>query len=137
MPSWGRQDGGSLLDEQIHELTLLITKGDTVVQGKPAWELATEIAKEKIAHGAPEPQRPTDGHGAVLAGGGGRRQDLHRQGRLRRLPQRRERRGATGPNLSQIAVTAAERKPGHGCAGLHCMSRWFSPRRTSSPGTGR
>ena len=59
MPPGVAQDGGSLLDEQIHELTLLILKGDTVVQGKPAWELASEVAKEKIAHGAPEPQRPT------------------------------------------------------------------------------
>jgi mono/diheme cytochrome c family protein len=46
MPAWGRTDGGSLLDEQIHELTLLILKGDTVIQGKPAWEVATQIAKE-------------------------------------------------------------------------------------------
>src|SRR5262245_35899530 len=60
MPAWGREDGGPLLDEQIHELTLLILNGDAEVRGKTAWELTTEVAREKIAHGSPEPQRPTE-----------------------------------------------------------------------------
>jgi mono/diheme cytochrome c family protein len=60
MPAWGRRDGGPLLDEQIHELTLLIFKGDAEMRGKTAWELAAEVGKERIAHGAPEPQRPTE-----------------------------------------------------------------------------
>ena len=112
MPAWGRQDGGSLLDEQIHELALLILKGDMVVQGKPAWELATDIAKEKIAHGAPEPQRPTmdmaqfspeEAAGARIFTGKGGCVGCHNAGSGG---------GATGPNLSQIGTVAAERKPG-------------------------
>src|SRR5688572_4340872 len=61
MPAWGRSDGGSLLDEQIHELTLLITKGNMIVEGnKTGWDLANEVSKEKIAHGSPEPLRPSE-----------------------------------------------------------------------------
>ena len=112
MPAWGREDGGSLLDEQIHELTLLILKGDTVVRGKPAWELATEIAKEKIAHGSPEPQRPTIDlaslppeaqAGARLFTGKGGCVGCHNAGTGG---------GATGPNLSQIATVAQSDRPG-------------------------
>src|SRR5688572_14289973 len=112
MPPWGRADGGSLLDEQIHELTLLILKGDTLVQGKPAWELATEVAREKIAHGAPEPQRPTEdtsmlspaaqAGGRIFTGKGGC-VGCHNAGSGG---------GATGPNLSHIGTEGATRKPG-------------------------
>lgn len=112
MPAWGRADGGSLLDEQIHELTLLIVKGDTMVQGKRAWELAAEISKEKIAHGSPEPQRPTEdvaalspeaqAGGRIFTGKGGC-VGCHNAGSGG---------GATGPNLSQIATVGATRKPG-------------------------
>ena len=114
MPAWGREDGGTLLDEQIHELTLLITKGDKVIDhGRTAWEVAREVAREKIAHGAPEPERPqfvideslspdakagaeiVTGKGAcigchIVAGNGGQ----------------------TGPNLSQIGTVAGTRQPG-------------------------
>lgn len=112
MPAWGKSDGGSLLDEQIHELTLLIVKGEMTVQGKPAWELATEIAREKIAHGSPEPQRPTmdmaqfspeETAGARIFTGKGGCVGCHNAGSGG---------GATGPNLSQVATTAGERKPG-------------------------
>ena len=101
-------DGGSLLDEQIHELTLMIVKGDTVIQGKPAWELATEIAREKIAHGAPEPQRPTIDlatlppeaqAGARLFTGKGGCVGCHNAGSGG---------GATGPNLSHIATDGGD-----------------------------
>jgi mono/diheme cytochrome c family protein len=112
MPAWGRSDGGSLLDEQIHELTLLIVKGDTIIDGKKAWDLAAEISKEKIAHGAPEPQRPTEdltqlspeaqAGGRIFTGKGGC-VGCHNAGSGG---------GATGPNLSQIGTTAATRKPG-------------------------
>lgn len=112
MPAWGKTDGGSLLDEQIHELTLLILKGDTVVQGKPAWELASEVAKEKIAHGAPEPQRPSidtaqmtpdEAAGARIFTTKGGCVGCHNAGYGG---------GTTGPNLSQIATVGAERRPG-------------------------
>jgi mono/diheme cytochrome c family protein len=112
MPAWGREDGGSLLDEQIHEITLLIVKGDTVIQGKPAWELATEISREKIAHGAPEPQRPTEdvsmlspeaqAGGRIFTGKGGC-VGCHNAGSGG---------GATGPNLSHVGTDGASRKPG-------------------------
>ena len=115
MPAWGKQDGGTLLDEQIHELTLLVTKGDKVVDhNKTAWEIAREVSREKIAHGAPEPRRPEivetieltadekagqqiiTGKGAcigchIIAGGIG---------------------GQTGPNLSQVGAVAATRRDG-------------------------
>lgn len=112
MVAWGRQDGGSLLDEQIHELTLMITKGDKHIDGeRSAWEVVQEEAAEKIAHGATEPRKPeldvtglsdearvgarvftTKGCvGCHVAGGPG---------------------GQTGPNLSAIWTTAAQRKPG-------------------------
>jgi mono/diheme cytochrome c family protein len=112
MPAWGRADGGSLMDEQIHELTLLILKGDMVVQGKPAWELATEIAKEKIAHGAPEPVKPSinveglspdEAEGAKIFTGKAGCVGCHNAGSGG---------GASGPNLSHIGTDAATRKPG-------------------------
>ena len=113
MPPWGRTDGGPLLDEQIHELTLLITKGDMVIEGnKTAWEVASETGKEKIAHGAPEPRTPTidmaslspeEQAGARIFTGKGGCVGCHNAGSGG---------GATGPNLSQIATTGATRKPG-------------------------
>ena len=113
MPAWGRSDGGSLLDEQIHELTLLVTKGDMPIEGtKTAWELAGEKSKEKIAHGAPEPQVPTIDlsalppeaqAGAKIFTGKGGCVGCHNAGSGG---------GATGPNLSQIGTVGATRKPG-------------------------
>jgi mono/diheme cytochrome c family protein len=113
MPAWGREDGGSLLDEQIHELALLILKGDQVIEGnKTAWEVASETSKEKIAHGAPEPQLPTmdmtqlspdEAAGARIFTGKGGCVGCHNAGSGG---------GATGPNLSHIATVGAERKPG-------------------------
>ena len=59
MPAWGREDGGTLIPEQIHELTLMILKGDKEVhEGQTVWEEVTDVSREKIAHGAPEPQVP-------------------------------------------------------------------------------
>src|SRR4051812_27237525 len=113
MPAWGRTDGGPLLDEQIHELTLLIIKGDTVIRdGKTAWMITAEESKEKIAHGAPEPRTPSvdlsqlspeEAAGAKIFTGKGGCVGCHNAGSGG---------GATGPNLSQIATTAETRKPG-------------------------
>lgn len=113
MPAWGRQDGGTLLDEQIHELALLITKGDTVVHGtQTAWQHAREISREKIAHGAPEPQLPRideEGlsaealRGNSLFTGKGGCVGCHVVGSVG---------GVTGPALTNIATVAATRKPG-------------------------
>jgi len=116
MPAWGREDGGTLLDEQIHELTLLVTKGDKVVDhGKTAWEIAREVSREKIAHGAPEPTRPQivelveltadEKAGQQIMTGKGACIGCHvvAQGGVG---------GNTGPNLSQVATVADSRKPG-------------------------
>jgi mono/diheme cytochrome c family protein len=113
MPAWGRTDGGSLLDEQIHELTLFILKGDTKVEGETtAWQRAETVAKEKIAHGAPEPQRPTmdiatlspeEAAGAKIFTGKGGCVGCHNAGSGG---------GATGPNLSHIGTDGATMKPG-------------------------
>jgi mono/diheme cytochrome c family protein len=113
MPAWGKTDGGSLADEPIHELTLFITKGDMIVEhNQTAWQRAEEVSKEKIAHGSPEPQRPTmdiaslspeEAAGARIFTGKGGCVGCHNAGSGG---------GATGPNLSQIATTAETRKPG-------------------------
>jgi mono/diheme cytochrome c family protein len=112
MPAWGKADGGSLSDEQIHELTLMILNGDETIGGKPVWGQTEEMAKEKIAHGAPEPQRPTEDMtmlspeaqaGARIFTGKGGCVGCHNAGSGG---------GATGPNLSHIATDGATRKPG-------------------------
>src|SRR5215212_3719447 len=113
MPAWGRTDGGPLLDEQIHELTLLITKGNMVIEGtKTGWDVVADKSREKIAHGAPEPTRPTadvsaltpeEQAGSRIFTGKGGCVGCHNAGFGG---------GATGPNLSQIGTVAATRKPG-------------------------
>jgi mono/diheme cytochrome c family protein len=113
MPAWGRSDGGSLLDEQIHELALLITKGDMKIEGnKSAWEVASEMSKEKVAHGAPEPKLPVIDDskfppeaqaGLKIFTGKGGCVGCHNAGFGG---------GATGPNLAQISTVGATRKPG-------------------------
>lgn len=113
MPPWGRTDGGPLLDEQIHELALLITKGDTPIHGdQTAWEVARDVSREKIAHGAPEPVVPTVDlatlppeaqEGARIFSGKGGCVGCHTVGSIG---------GQTGPNLSNIASVAATREPG-------------------------
>jgi mono/diheme cytochrome c family protein len=113
MPSWGRTDGGPLLDEQIHELTLLITKGDTIMRGnQTAWDAAREESRDKIAHGAPEPQVPSldlaglsdeAKAGQQLFTGKGGCIGCHTIGSTG---------GVTGPNLSHIESVAPTRKPG-------------------------
>lgn len=113
MPAWGRQDGGTLLDEQIHELALLITKGDTPIHGEQtAWDIAREVSREKIAHGAPEPELPSldmatlppeAQEGARLFTGKGGCVGCHVVGSIG---------GQTGPPLSNIATVAEGRKPG-------------------------
>jgi mono/diheme cytochrome c family protein len=113
MPAWGRTDGGSLSDEQIHELALFITKGDTMVNAsQTAWDHAREISREKIAHGAPEPELPrldVEGLSAdAMAGssiftGKAGCIGCHVVGSAG---------GVTGPTLTNIATVAETRKPG-------------------------
>ncbi len=113
MPAWGRTDGGPLLDEQIHELTLLIVRGDTIMpSGKTAWVETSEVAKQKIAHGAPEPVTPSidissltpdQAAGAKIFTGKGGCIGCHNAGSGG---------GTTGPNLGHIATEAETMKPG-------------------------
>jgi cytochrome c1 len=63
MPTWGQIDGGSLLDEQINELTLMILNGERPVpyEGKVAtpWEHTAEVVDEHVAQGLVQlPKQP-------------------------------------------------------------------------------
>lgn len=63
MPAWGQSDGGTLLDEHIVELALMITHGDKEIffegsEGTP-WEHVEEIVKEHVAQGTVQlPKQP-------------------------------------------------------------------------------
>jgi len=63
MPSWGQIDGGSLLDEHINELTLMILNGDRQVmfEGTSAtpWEHTAAVINGEVAQGvASLPKQP-------------------------------------------------------------------------------
>ena len=63
MPTWGQIDGGSLLDEQINELALMILNGDREVmyEGKLAtpWEHTADVVNDHVAQGlATLPKQP-------------------------------------------------------------------------------
>ncbi|HEY3057654.1 MAG TPA: c-type cytochrome [Chloroflexota bacterium] len=63
MPSWGQTDGGTLLDEHINELALMILNGDREIflEGSTAtpWEHVEEIVKEHVAQGVVQlPKQP-------------------------------------------------------------------------------
>src|ERR1700694_3637196 len=63
MPTWGQIDGGSLLDEQINELTLMVLNGDRPVQfegklGTP-WEHTADVVNDHVAQGLAQlPKQP-------------------------------------------------------------------------------
>ncbi len=114
MPAWGRTDGGTLLDEQLHELTLMITKGDKHIEGEESvWDVVAVEAREKIAHGSPEPVAPDLALAENCTGDCAAGQNLwkgkaacigcHLIGGVG---------GQTGPNLSQIGSVAGTRQPG-------------------------
>lgn len=113
MPAWGKTDGGQLLDEQIHELALLITKGDTVIHGtQTAWDVTREKSKEKIAHGAPEPVVATvSTEGLTEEEKAGLGIFTGKAGCIG-CHQVKGTGGVTGPPLTNIATVAATRKPG-------------------------
>jgi cytochrome c1 len=64
MPTWGQIDGGSLLDEQINELTLMILNGDRPVtfEGKVAtpWEHTADVVNNNVAQGLAQPPKQPD-----------------------------------------------------------------------------
>src|SRR3979411_2067525 len=55
MPTWGQIDGGTLLDEHINELTLMILNGDRPIlfEGKVAtpWEHTSDVVNDHVAQG--------------------------------------------------------------------------------------
>jgi mono/diheme cytochrome c family protein len=63
MPSWGQIDGGTLLDEQINELALMILNGDRPVdyEGKVStpWEHTSDVVNEHVKQGLVQlPKQP-------------------------------------------------------------------------------
>src|SRR5438128_12121416 len=63
MPTWGQIDGGSLLDEHINELTLMILNGDRQVMFEGAlgtpWEHTATVINAEVAQGlATLPKQP-------------------------------------------------------------------------------
>jgi cytochrome c1 len=63
MPAWGQTDGGTLLNEHINELTLMILNGDREVMyegtlGTP-WEHTAEVVNHHVAQGLVQlPKQP-------------------------------------------------------------------------------
>ncbi len=55
MPAWGQSDSGTLLDEQINELVLMIMNGDKPItyEGKTGapWALTEQVVKNQVAEG--------------------------------------------------------------------------------------
>lgn len=63
MPAWGQTDGGTLLDEQINELALMVLNGDRPLnyEGKVStpWEHTSDIVNEHVAAGLVQlPKQP-------------------------------------------------------------------------------
>jgi cytochrome c len=63
MPAWGQTDGGTLLNEHVNELTLMILNGDREVmyEGTLAtpWEHTAEVVQEHVSQGlATLPKQP-------------------------------------------------------------------------------
>jgi len=63
MPAWGQSDGGTLLDEHVNELALMILNGDRVMdfEGKKAtpWEHTADVVNEHVAAGTAQlPKQP-------------------------------------------------------------------------------
>ena len=110
MPAWGQTDGGTLNQEQLYELTVLIIHGDRVIDGHTAWDLAKEHVEEAIVHGAPTPIPPEAAiqvppelrAGAEVFTRNGCAACHAVQGDTR----------MTGPSLAGISERGATRKPG-------------------------
>ncbi|MFN8523042.1 MAG: cytochrome c [Chloroflexota bacterium] len=116
MAAWSKDENGPLLNEQIHELALMITHGDEKVKfgGKEVavWDMVRERSREHIAKGSPAPIPPSiavqgcEGEcaeGKELWEKKGACVGCHIVGGVG---------GATGPDQSKMATVAAGRKPG-------------------------
>jgi len=131
MPAWGKEDGGPLLDEQIHELVLMIMTGDQQmsaridtqpqpgihelekVDGTP-WDIINEQLQEKFAEGAPTPIPPA----SLLEGQSGPAaagltvMNKYGCGACHTIQGAPGIAGKVGPELTHIGTEGATMKPG-------------------------
>jgi len=114
MPTWGKEDGGTLIAEQVYELALMITKGDKELQGtETVWDKIRAVAREKIAHGSPEPKVPEVELAADCVGDCKAGADIWKgKGACIGCHTINGVGGQTGPEQSHIATVGATRKPG-------------------------
>lgn len=112
MPAWGQQDGGTLNDEQVYELTMMILHGDRVIDGQhTTWQVAQEIVEEHIAAGSPTPIPVSEAAPPLPPELQAGRQVFEAQGCIGcHVVQGVG--GAVGPDLTNIASTAGTRVPG-------------------------
>jgi mono/diheme cytochrome c family protein len=116
MVAWSKEEGGPFLPEQVHEVTLMITKGDEMIKlgGKEmtVWEAVRETSRKTVAGGGAAPKAPEftvpncEGEckeGKDLWEKKGACIGCHAIGGIG---------GATGPNLTQVGAIAATRRPG-------------------------
>lgn len=147
MPPWGQTDGGTLFDEQINELALMILNGDRPIpyEGRPGatpWVHAEHVVLEHVADGiAKKPEQPEVESMPFYAD----LNDVQKQG-VRVVLQR----GCGGchviPNIPGAAGTAAPSLAGVGgrttIAGtvpntsVEELARWIQNPQAVKPGTG-
>jgi len=131
MPAWGKLDGGTLLDEQIHELVLLIMFGDRkmsaqiqvqtspgihqyeVVDGTP-WEIVQKQLDDLYKEGAPTPIPKESLLGNPAAPGAAGRAAFVKYGcgGCHTVQGLAGAAGKVGPELTHIGTEAATMKPG-------------------------
>ncbi len=135
MPAWGRLDGGTLLDEQIHELTLMIINGnrelesEIEVQPEPgvhelehaqgtAWQIVQAQLDQRFAEGAATPIPASSLLGEDAAPGAAGRAAMVKHGCIgcHTIQGFAGAAGTTGPELTNIGTVAETRKAGTSAA---------------------
>jgi mono/diheme cytochrome c family protein len=111
MPAWGQADGGTLNQEQIHELAAMITHGDRMIKGHAVWELVQEHVQENIAQGAPAPIPASEAAPPLPPELQAGRAVFDRNGCAACHAVQGDTR-LVGPSLAGIARAGASRKPG-------------------------
>ncbi len=131
MPAWGQQDGGTLLDEQIHELTLMIMNGNRTLTAKidkqpepgihefedvtgTPWDIVQQQMEERFKEGAPTPIPASSVLGQEQGPAAQAHQIMVKYGcntchTIQGVPGFA---GKVGPELTHVATNAATRKPG-------------------------
>jgi len=131
MPAWGQQDGGPLLDEQIHELVLMIMNGNRQmtanieiqpqpgvyeyksVSGTP-WDIIHQQLDESFAQGVPTPIPASSLLGNASGPNAAGQQAFVKYGcggchTIQGFPGAA---GKVGPELTHIGTEAEKMKPG-------------------------